>query len=295
VTDRLRSQPSLEGGGLSLSDSQHLPITLNFGSTQELREAIVSHHGEEGALSPLVQRLSDWREMGIGSAVACGSLGQADRLKRLLLDRNLMVRVHPEPLGNPSSLYEPSVHAHLFTQEISGGFVDAAGGFAVVSEEEIFGVRARRRARQKRAELPFTAGFRELKEGDLVVHTDFGIARYGSLTKMQVQGIPGDFLILHYAGRDKVYLPVSRMRLIQKFTGGDPSKVALDKLGTTSWEKTKKRVKENLLKMAAELVQIYVLFTAGRLFPTIRSRFRVRGDAGSSHRDRAGARGHDQA
>src|SRR5262249_33306702 len=47
------------------------------------------------------------------------------------------------------------------------------------------------------------------------------------------------------------------LRLIQKFTGGDPSKTALDKLGTSSWEKTKKRVKEHLLKMAAELLQLY--------------------------------------
>jgi transcription-repair coupling factor (superfamily II helicase) len=103
----------------------------------------------------------------------------------------------------------------------------------------------------------FAQGFRDLKEGDLVVHTDFGIARYAGLTKMEVRGIPGDFLVLEYAGRDKVYLPVSRMRLIQKFTGGDPSKVALDKLGSTSWEKTKRKVKEHLLKMAAELLSLY--------------------------------------
>src|SRR5260370_22982402 len=166
-------------------------------------------------------------------------------------------RFPAEPLSDPGALYETSVHALLFPHEISQGFVDPAGGFAAIAEEEIFGVRARRRVRQKRAELPFTAGFRELKEGDLVVHTDFGIARYAGLTKMNVRGIPGDFLVLEYAGRDKVYLPVSRLRLIQKFTGGDPSKTALDRLGTTSWEKTKKRVKENLLKMAAELLQLY--------------------------------------
>ncbi len=93
----------------------------------------------------------------------------------------------------------------------------------------------------------------------MIVHTDFGIGRYAGLTKMQVQGVAGDFLVLEYAGRDKVYLPVSRMRLIQKFTGADPSQVTLDKLGSGSWEKTKKRVKENLLKMAAELLQIYAV------------------------------------
>ena len=255
--DRLRPFRLLEGGGLSLASAEQPPLLFNFGTTQDLREAILSHHGEEGALTPLVERLGLWRDMRIAAAIACGSLGQADRLKRLLLDRNLMVRVHAEPLADPAALYEPSVHAHLFTQEISHGFVDPAGGFAAIAEDEIFGVRSRKRVRQKRAELPFTAGFRELKEGDLVVHTDFGIARYAGLTKMTVQGVPGDFLVLEYAGRDKIYLPVSRLRLIQKFTGGDPSKTALDRLGTTSWEKTKKRVKENLLKMAAELLQIY--------------------------------------
>jgi transcription-repair coupling factor (superfamily II helicase) len=257
VKSHLDGRRAILGGGLSLADPAHLPVVFNFGGTQDLRRDILSHHGEEGALSPLVERLSRWRETGVGAAIACGSMGQADRLKRLLLDRNLMVRTHTEPLGDPKALYESAIYAHLFPEEVSQGFVDPDGGFALVSDEEIFGARARRSVRQKRGDLPFGASFRELKEGDLIVHTDFGIGRYAGLTKMQVQGIPGDFLVLEYAGRDKVYLPVSRMRLIQKFTGGDPSKVALDKLGTASWEKTKNRVKENLLKMAAELLQIY--------------------------------------
>ncbi|MBI3185166.1 MAG: transcription-repair coupling factor [Myxococcales bacterium] len=270
LRERLRSFRTIEGGGLALgADEATRPVQLSFGSTRELREAILSHHGEEGALSPLVDRLSSWRELGIAAAVACGSMGQADRLKRLLLDRQLMVRVHPGPLDfgpkpapgakltEPQAVYDPAVHAHLFAGEVSRGFVDPAGGFAVASDEEIFGARARRRITRRKAEAPFVASFRELKEGDLVVHTDFGIARYAGLTKMQVRGVPGDFLALEYAGKDKVYLPVSRMRLIQKFTGGDPTKVALDKLGSGSWERTKKRVKENLLKMAAELLKLY--------------------------------------
>src|SRR5690606_20118369 len=91
----------------------------------------------------------------------------------------------------------------------------------------------------------------------LIVHTDFGIGRYRGLVKMEVRGIPGDFLLLEYAGRDKVYLPVARMGLIQKWSGGDPDHVSLDKLGGTSWEKTKRRVREQLLKMAAELLRVY--------------------------------------
>ncbi|HZH02395.1 MAG TPA: DEAD/DEAH box helicase, partial [Myxococcaceae bacterium] len=257
VEARLGAFRILEGGGLSLNADGVPPVAIPFGTTQDLREAIVSHHGEEGALTPLIERLSRWREMRVAAAVACGSPGQADRLKRLLLDRNTMVRVHTEPLADVQGLYDPSIYAHLFVGEVSSGFVDAAGGFALLADEEIFGVRSRRRARARKYEDPFSSGFKDLKEGDLVVHTDFGIARYSGLTKMEVRGVPGDFLILEYAGRDKVYLPISRMRLVQKFTGGDPSRVALDKLGTASWEKTKKRVKENLLKMAAELLRLY--------------------------------------
>ncbi|MBI5545733.1 MAG: transcription-repair coupling factor, partial [Deltaproteobacteria bacterium] len=106
-------------------------------------------------------------------------------------------------------------------------------------------------------EQPFVAAFKELKEGDLVVHVDYGIGRYEGLTKMAIRGVSGDVMVLQYAGRDKVYLPVARMRLLQKFTGADADNVALDRLGSGSWERRKKAVKEHLLKMAAELLRLY--------------------------------------
>jgi len=253
---RLGAYRVMEGGGLSLTQGEAPPVLFSIGTTQDVREAILAHHGEEGALTPLVERLQRWRDTRIACAVACGTLSQADRLKRLLLDRNVMVRVHQGPLEDAATLFEPSVFAHLFTGEVSHGFVDGAGGIAVLSDEEIFGARARRRVRRSKSLDAFASGFKDLKEGDIIVHTDFGLGRYAGLTKMQVNGVPGDFLVLEYAGKDKIYLPVSRMRLVQKFTGGDPTKVTLDKLGTTSWEKTKKRVKEQLLKMAADLLTI---------------------------------------
>ncbi|MBM7119068.1 transcription-repair coupling factor [Archangium primigenium] len=251
---RLGAFRLMEGGGLSLSQGEP-PVLFPYATTQDVREAILAHHGEEGALTPLIERLRAWRDHRVPCAVACGTAGQADRLKRLLLDRDVMARVQPGPLADVSRLYEPSVTVHLFTGEISHGFVDPHG-LALLSDEEIFGARSRRRARRSKSLDAFAAGFKDLKEGDLIVHTDFGIGRYSGLTKMQVNGVPGDFLVLEYAGKDKVYLPVGRMRLIQKFTGGDPTQVTLDKLGTTSWEKTKKKVKEQLLKMAAELLNI---------------------------------------
>jgi transcription-repair coupling factor (superfamily II helicase) len=233
------------------------PIRVRLGDTSGLRAEIEGAHGEEGALAPLTRRLEEWRSRGIAAVVACGAPSTADRLRRLLEDRRLAVRVRPGPLGDARALYEPSIHAHLLPGDPSAGFVDEEGGLALLTDEEIFGRRVRRRARAVRAESAFTAAFRDLEEGDLVVHVEHGIARYQGLTKMQIRGVEGDFLVLQYAGADRLYLPVSKLRQVQKFAGASPEHVQLDRLGGTSFALRKARVKEQLLKMAAELLDLY--------------------------------------
>src|SRR5512137_927004 len=74
---------------------------------------------------------------------------------------------------------------------------------------------------------------------------------------MQIRGVEGDFLVLAYEGADRLYLPVAKLRQVQKFTGASPETIRLDKLGGSSFALRKARVKEQLLKMAAELLDIY--------------------------------------
>jgi transcription-repair coupling factor (superfamily II helicase) len=238
------------------------PIRFGLGETGGLRAEIEAAHGEEGALAPLARRLEEWRRAGIAAAVACGTPSSADRLRRLLEDRRQVARSRAGPPADPRALYDPAVHAHLFPGEISGGFVDGASGLAVVSDEEIFGRRVRRKVRPSREENAFAAAFRELEEGDLVVHVEHGIARYGGLTKMRVGGVEGDFLVLAYQGQDRLYLPVAKLRQVQKFTGASPEAVRLDRLGGQSFALRKARVKEQLLKMAAELLDLYAARSA---------------------------------
>ncbi|HLT29853.1 MAG TPA: transcription-repair coupling factor [Myxococcaceae bacterium] len=253
----------LEGGGLSVGGAGDAPpIHLPFSTTHELRDAIRAQKGDEGALQPLVDRLRDWRKEGILTLVACGTLSQADRLRRMLEERKVSSRIRKEPIEDLETLRDPAVAAHLVVAEASHGFVSQARHVAVLTDEEIFGVRAKTRPRRKSRAEAFAQTFRELKEGDVIVHTDFGIGRYRGLVKMEVRGIPGDFLLLEYAGGDKVYLPVARMGLVQKWSGGNPESVTLDRLGGVSWERTKKRVREQLLKMAAELLRLYAARTA---------------------------------
>jgi transcription-repair coupling factor (superfamily II helicase) len=254
----LAARRRLESHAVHLGGPAQTTLAFAHGATSALRQEIANHHGEHGALSPLVSRLLAWRDASVFAAVACGGSGQADRLKRLLLDRELMVKVRAEPFpAEPAKAYEPAVHAHLYPGEISAGFVDAPNAVALLAEEDIFGQKSRKAVRRTRADLPFVTAFRDLKDGDLVVHVDYGIGRYAGLSKMVIRGVSGDVLVLEYAGKDKVYLPVARLRLLQKFTGSGAENIALDRLGSGSWEKRKKAVKEHLLKMAAELLNIY--------------------------------------
>jgi transcription-repair coupling factor (superfamily II helicase) len=273
VKTRLEVFHRVEGGGLSIDEriDERAPVAFHFGGTKDLREAIRSHHGEEGALTPLLTRLNAWHDQKVLTAIACGSKGQAERLERLLKERGVKVKTHAKPLKDePSELFDAKRLAHLFLGEVSAGFIDTPGKLVVLSDEDIFGSRARRRVRRRRTDVTgFVASFQDLKEGDLCVHAEFGVCRYTGLVTMQVGGLNADFLVLEFAAKDKVYLPVSRMRLLSKFTGGDPEKIALDRLGTNSWEKKKQLVREQLLQMAAELLRLYAerRAHAGHAFP----------------------------
>ena len=257
---QLKKLTVIEGGGLSLDSDVDVPLaSFHLGSTREVREAIRQHHGEEGALTPLLERLEKWKEAQLTAVISCGTAGQRDKVKRLLGDRGVRLKAHEGPVQHPEQLFDPDITAHLFVGDASAGFIDTDGGLALLSDEEIFGPRARRRTRRRKSGEGggFAAGFKDLKEGDLVVHAEFGVARYAGLTTMEVNRIKNEFLVLHFAGKDKVYLPVSRMRLLSRFSGADPATVPLDRLGSGAWERTKARVKENLLKMAAELLRLY--------------------------------------
>jgi transcription-repair coupling factor (superfamily II helicase) len=245
------------------------PIRLPLEETSGIRGEIETAHGEEGALTPLTRRLEDWRSRGLATVVVCGSPSSSERLRRLLEDRRQHARLHAGPPLDGAALYDPAVHVHVYAGDVSGGFVDGPGRLALVSDEEIFGRRVRKKARKASDENAFAAAFRELNEGDLVVHVEHGIARYLGLTKMQIRGVEGDFLVLAYDGADRLYLPVAKIRQVQKFSGAAAETIRLDRLGGSAFALRKARVKEQLLKMAAELLDIYAARAAhpGHAYP----------------------------
>ncbi|HEY4744381.1 MAG TPA: transcription-repair coupling factor, partial [Desulfuromonadaceae bacterium] len=145
----------------------------------------------------------------------------------------------------------------LLLGEISRGFRLPHSRLALVAEEELFGKRVRRRGVSEVRKKQILASLAELKPGDHMVHVDHGIALYRGLQHISVAGIGGDFLLLEYAGGDKLYLPVDRLGLVQRYTGPEGSQPALDKLGGTGWEKSKGKARKAIEELAGELLEIY--------------------------------------
>jgi transcription-repair coupling factor (superfamily II helicase) len=97
----------------------------------------------------------------------------------------------------------------------------------------------------------------EIEPDDLLVHRDYGLGQYAGLTRMQIDQTGNDYLVLVYAGDDKLYVPVDRLNLIQKYKGPENASPVLDRLGSTRWSKTKERVRKVLEAIAHDLVQMY--------------------------------------
>jgi transcription-repair coupling factor (superfamily II helicase) len=211
----------------------------------------------EETVRVLAARLRRWGEEGRAVVVAAGGVSQVDRLEALLKGHTLRPAVVRE-LGAADELLAadpPPGTLQLRPGDLGEGF-RVPGGLVVLVEEEIFGPKARRRP-QRRFAGAGVGDLRELRDGDFVVHVQHGVGAYHGLVKLEIRGVPADFLLLEYAGGDRLYLPVYRMDQVQKFSAGDGVEPKLDRLGGVTWEKKKGKVKGEVRKLAEELLQLY--------------------------------------
>ena len=131
---------------------------------------------------------------------------------------------------------------------------------AVLTESQLFGGRARPKTTRKLTERDPEAIIRSLSDlelGDPVVHEDQGIGRYRGLQSLEIDGREAEFLMLEYAGEDKLYVPVASMHLISRYTGGAAENAPLHRLGSEQWAKARKRAAKKVRDVAAELLDLY--------------------------------------
>ncbi len=138
---------------------------------------------------------------------------------------------------------------------------------AVLGEGQIFGARARQERRRRRSQSDPQAILRDLTAlgpGSPVVHEEYGVGRYQGLQVMQVAGQDGEFVVLEYAGGDKLYVPVQQLHLVSRYSGAAPESAPLHKLGTDQWAKARKRAADKIRDVAAELLDLYAQRQARR-------------------------------
>ena len=214
------------------------------------------------SLRPLVQSIEKEVDAGTRIVVATSS----EKSKRRIL--SLFSQYIPEEKGtlreltNGVEALPDSPGIYIAEGAIGHGFVVKDQGLIFLADHELFGVpwEARERPkRDKRSRKDQIVSIEELTEGDIVVHRDFGLGLFKGLVTVTTGDITGEYLLLEYRDGDKLYLPVDRIVLIQRYKGAEGAPPKLDKLGGTSWQATKKRVKKAIQEIANELVDLYAL------------------------------------
>lgn len=144
-----------------------------------------------------------------------------------------------------------------------------ADDIIVLTEDDIAGPKKRVVRKQWGSRDEFLASFKDLAEGELVVHVDHGIGVYRGIVPLTVNGFTKDFLLIEYLGGDKLYVPVDDLHLVQKFIGSEKFKPKVDRLGSRFWLNTKKRVRKQIEDIAGELLEIYAArqLTEGHSYP----------------------------
>jgi transcription-repair coupling factor (superfamily II helicase) len=226
--------------------------------------------------SVLPRKIHEWQKKGIRVFIVSHASGHTERMKEIL--SHYGVESCLDGKGFVEVLSQPGNGTILLPGSLSSGFQNLQEGWVLLTEEEIFGERnrpgeVRRRSRRSHAFRQTGTGplssTSELQENDLIVHVDYGIGIYRGLKHLVIGGVSNDYLFLEYLDGDKLYVPVDRLNLIQRYVGGDERSHRLDKLGSNSWQRKKKKVQAAVEEMIKDLLDLYAVRQAfkGYSFP----------------------------
>ncbi len=165
-----------------------------------------------------------------------------------------------DPASIPYAFEAPVPGAPLLTWgPLEEGFSWPAAGIAVLTEDDLFGTRVRAHAPAGPPRGSLVPDFALLRPGDLLVHADYGIGRFGGLVRLPAGNVEGEFLLLLYQDDAKLYVPVGAIDRVQRYIAAEGVRPTLDRLGGRGWVATKRRAKKAILGMARELLELAAL------------------------------------
>jgi transcription-repair coupling factor (superfamily II helicase) len=262
---------------LAGADCEYLGIARDGGLPEAvfLSQPAARFHGAVPALIEEVQKL-----LGGGTQVilAAPNTGEVERLAGIFTEYNASYRLGSRTRGGESYADETSYFAGevltttLLKAYLPEGFVLPEAHLAVFGSRDLFDesdLVASRPQRQKSKVSAFLSDFRDLQVGDYVVHVEHGIGQYQGLKEINQGDGTAEFMLLEYAEAARLYVPLTRLDLVQKYRSSEGAKPVLNHLGTAAWAKTKARVRKAMKDMTDELLKLYAQRQAaqGHAFP----------------------------
>ena len=237
--------------------SSVLLTDLNAGTGKMKPEKLISFGSStplpyQSRLEPLCSDIRKWKEQNCAIVLLCGGEARALRLQKALSER-----------GVPSS-YSETLDGNVILREVillpvsyTKGFINTGARLCLISDSDLYGS-AYHKARKKKSNAgERISSFTDLKTGDYIVHDLHGVGIYQGVTQMNDDGVKRDYLVIHYAGNDKLYVPADQFDRVQKYIGAEAALPKLNKLGGSEWQRQKNRVKGQLKKLAFDLVELY--------------------------------------
>jgi transcription-repair coupling factor (superfamily II helicase) len=252
-------------GGLSGADLEHLGITQSAddNSISILTQPTPRFHGAVPAMLDEVKKLT---AAGNQVLFSVPNTGEVERLADIFTEYNASFRLGSRTRGGESYADETSYFAGevntttLAKAYVPDGVVFPDARLAIFGARDLFDESdtvASRPQRQKSKVSAFLSDFRDLQVGDYVVHVEHGIGQYQGLKEINQGDGNAEFMLLEYADGARLYVPLTRLDLIQKYRSSEGAKPALSHLGTQAWAKTKARVRKAMQDMTEELLKLY--------------------------------------
>lgn len=247
-----------------LSNAQDVKLAAPK-STAPLPSVQVNRH-VENPLEKLAVFIAQFKMNGGRVLLLAESMGRRELIAEYLHQYDL----HPDLCQDYAQFLNSAQSFMLSVAPLHTGFIDAPAKLAFITESELYATyvhgRRERESRKTTSTDNILRDLSEIKPGDPVVHEQHGIGRYLGLVSMDVgEGEPGEmseFLALEYEGGDKLYVPVSQLYLIGRYSGAAPESAPLHKLGSSQWDKAKRKAMQQVRDTAAELLNLYALRAA---------------------------------
>ncbi len=189
--------------------------------------------------------------------LCCESAGR----REIMLQHLARLSLQPTAFTTWPAFLQNQTTLGMIIAPLEQGCIIPSLNIAIITENQLFADRVMQRRRrtsaQKYAEGILIRDLSELNIGDAVVHIQHGVGRYQGLTTLNLSGNVAEFLTLYYSGNDKLYVPITSLHLVSRYSGQDVDHAPLHKLGTDKWGKEKAKAVEQLRDVAAELLEIY--------------------------------------